>query len=216
MSTPLDPAGAPQEDATLIRVLERSRELGFLGPGPVESHVEHALTFVGLVSASNRVLDLGSGGGLPGLVLLRACPQLELLVLLDAMERRGEFLRWAADELGAPPTVQVVTARAEAAARTADLRGHFDTVVARSFGRPAVTAECSVGFLSGPGARVLVSEPPEPDTGRWPEAGLTRLGLRSERRHEGAGGTIQELVLEEEPSDSWPRRDGLPSKRPLF
>lgn len=216
MSTPHGGVDAPPDDATLIRVLERSRELGFLGPGPVEFHVEHARTFVGLVSAGRRVLDLGSGGGLPGLVLLRACPQLELLVLLDAMERRGEFLRWAVDELGAPSTVEVVTSRAETAARTEDLRGQFDTVVARSFGRPAVTAECSVGFLEGPGARLLVSEPPEPDAGRWPAAGLTRLGLRAERRHEGAGGTIQELVLAEDVLDTWPRRDGLPAKRPLF
>jgi 16S rRNA (guanine527-N7)-methyltransferase len=216
MSAPTGSVDAPQDDASLIRVLERSRELGFLGPGPVEFHVEHARAFVGLVSAGRRVLDLGSGGGLPGLVLLHACPQLERLVLLDAMERRGDFLRWAVAELRAPSTVQVVTSRAEPAARTTDLRGQFDIVVARSFGRPAVTAECSVGFLEGPGARLLVSEPPEPDVGRWPDAGLTTLGLRAEQRHEGAAGTIQELVLVEHPSDAWPRRDGVPAKRPLF
>lgn len=202
-------------DPTLRRVLERSRELGFLGPGEVTFHVEHALGFVAHVAPSRRVMDLGSGGGLPGLVLLRACPDLEELVLLDAMERRGAFLRWALEELGAPSNARVVVGRAEQAARRTELRAGFDLVVARSFGRPAVTAECAVGFLSGPGARLLVSEPPEQDDGRWPAAGLQQLGLEPGPRHR-SGATLQELRAVTSVDPRWPRRDGVPSKRPLF
>ena len=211
-------AGALTEDAALVRVLERSRELGFLGPGDVTFHVEHAMGFVEHVPPSRRVLDLGSGGGVPGLVLLRACPDLEQLVLLDAMERRGAFLRWALGELGASSAVRVVVERAELAARRSDLRARFDLVVARSFARPAVTAECAVGFLSGPGARLLVSEPPD-DEGRWPAEGLLRLGLRPTQRHSSGASpaaSLQELCAVSSLDSTWPRRDGVPSKRPLF
>lgn len=199
----------------MLRVLERSRELGFLGPGAVTFHVEHALGFVAHVDPATRVMDLGSGGGLPGLVLLRECPDLEELVLLDAMERRGAFLRWALEELGAPSSTRVVVGRAEQAARQPELRGRFDLVVARSFGRPAVTAECAVGFLSGRGARLLVSEPPDQDDGRWPTEGLEQLGLEPGQRH-SSGPALQELRAVRSTDARWPRRDGVPSKRPLF
>ena len=46
--------------------------MGFLGPGPIEDQVRHSLRFVRLVEPSpGRAVDLGSGGGLPGLVLAR-------------------------------------------------------------------------------------------------------------------------------------------------
>jgi 16S rRNA (guanine527-N7)-methyltransferase len=160
-------------------------------------------------------MDLGSGGGLPGLVLLRECPELEELVLLDAMERRGSFLRWALEELRAPPSAKVVVERAEHAARRPELRGRFDLVVARSFGRPAVTAECAVGFLSGPGARLLVSEPPEEDEGRWPAEALEQLGLEPVQRQRTSP-ALQELRAATSADPRWPRRDGVPAKRPLF
>ena len=72
-------------------------------------------------------------------------PELEL-TLLEARQRACRFLREAVESLGLAGVV-VVEARAEEAARRADLREAFDAVVARSFGPPAVTAECAVGFL---------------------------------------------------------------------
>ena len=57
--------------------------------------------------------------------------------------------------------------------------------MARSFGPPAVTAECAIGFLR-PGGEILVSEPPEPDPDRWPADGLAGLGLVAETVPEAA------------------------------
>ena len=86
-------------DTRLLEVLERSRSLGFLGPGSVRVHIEHANGFVaGIVRAPTRLLDLGSGGGVPGLVLARRWPT-SYVVLLDARERRCVFLREAARDL---------------------------------------------------------------------------------------------------------------------
>ena len=57
----------------LTGLLVESRQLGFLGPGPVESHHHHALAFAAAVDEPPaRALDLGAGGGLPGLVLAAA------------------------------------------------------------------------------------------------------------------------------------------------
>jgi 16S rRNA (guanine527-N7)-methyltransferase len=164
-----------------------------------------------------RVLDLGSGGGLPGLVVATGRPELEL-TLLEARQRACRFLREAVDALRLERVV-VVEARAEEAARRPELRETFDGVVARSFGPPAVTAECAVGFLRLSG-RLVVSEPPaaaEPAaaSSRWPPQGLEQLGFGAPAPSGGPGGSF--VVLEKQRSDNrWPRRVGIPAKRPLW
>ena len=164
-----------------------------------------------------RVLDLGSGGGLPGLVLVTYRPELEL-TLLEARQRACRFLREVVTALDLAG-VAVIEARAEEAARRPDLRESFDAVAARSFGPPPVTAECAVGFLRE-GGRLVVSEPPgdeEADraAARWPEPGLEELGFAPPVP---GGGPEASFVLLEKTrrDDRWPRRVGLPAKRPLW
>ena len=161
---------------------------------------------------AGRIADLGSGGGLPGLPIALARPDLGV-VLIDAGERRTDFLRWAVDELELDARVEVVVGRAEHVGRS-ELRGAFDAVVARSFGSPAVTAECSAPLLRV-GGRLVVSEPPDPEDGRWPAAPLADLGLSIGPRTAGPPG-IQVLEQVSPCPDVYPRRDGLPAKRPLF
>lgn len=199
----------------LREVLTESRRLGFLGPGPIEDHVVHAMGFLPLVGAASDILDLGSGGGLPGLVLMTQLPDASF-VLLDASTRRCEFLRWAVERLGLVGRTTVVCGRAEELAHDPQLRGSFPVVVSRSFGAPAVTAECAVGFLDAPGARLLVSEPPGAVEERWPAAGLDSLGLRPGDRLRTEHSTIQVLELVSMPPPTVPRRVGIPSKRPRF
>lgn len=196
-------------------VLEQSRELGFLGPGPIGPQRDHARSFLAPLGDATRVLDLGSGGGLPGLVIAWELPSIEL-VLLDGMERRCQFLELAVDQLDLSDRVAVVCGRAEEMARSERLSSSFPTVVARSFGPPGVLAECAVGFLAGPGSRLLVSEPPSSAEDRWPVAGLAELGLGRGDVTRSHGGTIQELVVIERPSTKYPRRVGIPAKRPVF
>ena len=193
-------------------MLGRAQELGFLGPGPVERHVAHGRGLLAALPERGRVLDLGAGGGVPGLVLATYRPELEL-TLLEVRQRACRFLREAVARLGAPGVV-VVEARAEEAARRPELRETFDGVVARSFGPPAVTAECAVGFLR-PGGRLVVSEPPESAGARWPPDGLDRLGFGPAGR--GGGPETSFVTLEKIRSDDrWPRRVGVPSKRPQW
>jgi 16S rRNA (guanine527-N7)-methyltransferase len=213
LSTPSELLGEGPFGA-LLAVLERSRQLGLLGPGPVEQHVARALDALRFVpERAHRALDLGSGGGLPGLPLALARPAVPW-VLLDGSVKRGDFLREAVERLGLTGQVEVVTARAEEAGRRPELRGGFDVVVARSFGPAAVTAECAAPFLQVGGC-VVVAEPPGGALDRWPPEGLSLLGLR-------AGIAVSEpsafqvLVQETPCPDRYPRRTGIPTKRPLF
>lgn len=211
---------------SLAGVLERSRELGFLGPGPIGTHVAHAEAFAQVLvaqqaqAAYTEVLDLGSGGGVPGLILAARSANLGLdglqWTLLDASERRTAYLRDAVMTLGLPDRVSVVTGRAEELARDDRLGHRFGAVLARSFGPPAVTAECAAGFLE-PSGMVLVSEPPRSASrDRWPTGGLAELGLvwTGQTQFGNAGIAVLRRVGAENPR--YPRRVGVPSKRPLF
>jgi 16S rRNA (guanine527-N7)-methyltransferase len=200
--------------ATLVDLLLEARELGFLGPGAVEPHIAHARALCNaLTDPPRRFLDLGSGGGLPGLVAAldwRAA----VGVLLDASTRRTEFLRRACTALKLSDRVAVVCDRAEVAAHNPRHRFAFDAVLARSFGPPAVVAECAVGFLERGGA-LVVSDPPDPDADRWPAERLSDLGLELEATR-GSQPRISTLRRIGEVDDRWPRRVGVPAKRPLW
>lgn len=157
-------------------------------------------------------LDLGSGGGLPGLVVAVELPD-QPLVLLDANERRCAFLRDACEELGRPDVI-VVQGRAEEVACTPEHRGAYSLVLARSFGAPAVTAECAVAFLRV-GGFLVVSDRFEDAATRWPAEALDRLGFGPAERvvdQTAAAAVMRRVHMVE----GFPRRNGVPSKRPLW
>lgn len=195
----------------LLRALADARARGFLGPGPLEDHIRHAAAFGPLLpDHGGPFLDLGSGGGVPGLVLAELLPG-SRWTLLDAAERRVGFLREVVVTLGLGARVTPVRARAEDFART-DARGTFAAVVSRGFAGPATTAECAAGLLQE-GAVLIVSEPPE-HRPRWDGDGLDRLGLRVGVRT--ADPALQVLHQDVACPDMYPRRNGVPTKRPLF
>jgi 16S rRNA (guanine527-N7)-methyltransferase len=202
-------------DRGLRAALTRARDLGFLGPGPLEDHVQHALGLAALIGAAPATfLELGAGGGVPGLVLALTWPQ-AASTLLEVGQRRAAHLRQAVDDLGLGARVEVVEARAEEAGRSPALRGRFELVVARAFGSPAATAECGVAFLR-PGGALVVSEPPGGAPDRWDEAGLARLGLGPARVVAGGGTSAARMAKLGPVDERWPRRTGVPARRPLW
>jgi 16S rRNA (guanine527-N7)-methyltransferase len=229
--------------------LEEAKGLGLLGPAPLEGHRRHSLGFAdALTEALNgrsdnkdlavssarrgkglRILDLGSGAGLPGLVLAGRWPEASVS-LLESSDRRCGLLEQWVSESGWNSRVDVLCGRAEALGRVDSLRGGFDAVVARLFGRPAVTAECASPFLKL-GGFLVVSDPPadqldeitsseagrsEASPGsRWPADSLTLLGLELA---EAITQPFHFTVLRQSQlcPDRYPRRTGIPTKRPLF
>jgi 16S rRNA (guanine527-N7)-methyltransferase len=160
-----------------------------------------------------NLLDLGSGGGVPGLVLAARLPHVRI-TLVESSERRAAFLERAARGLRFDDRCTVVAQRAEVAGRDAALRGHFDVVVARSFGSPAVTAECAAPLLRV-GGRLVVSDTPASEPDRWPEETLAALGLRF-LGIEGAGPHFAVLEQVAACPDRFPRKTGVPERRPLW
>jgi 16S rRNA (guanine527-N7)-methyltransferase len=208
------PVPPPVGRQALLRVLERARALGFLGPGPAEEQLEHAEAFLPRIEeldvpAGSVAIDLGSGGGVPGLVLAAARPDLRWR-LVDAMAKRTAVLDQAVAELGLE--VEVVTSRAETHARAA--RGSAALVVARGFGPPAVLAECAAPLLET-GGHLVVSEPPGGDPARWPSGPVAELGLLLQHVHLGPPAFAVLRQVHPAPLDV-PRRDGMPAKRPRW
>jgi len=203
-------------------VLAEARRLGFLGPGPSASHLDHAAGFAeavehalnGEAAGERRAADLGSGGGVPGLPLALRFPAWNW-ALIDASLRRAGFLRDAVRTLGLEDRVRVVADRAEMFGRSPTARSSFDLVVARSFGRPAVVAECAAPLLRTDGL-VVVSEPPGGAPDRWPVVGLAAVGMVPVGPFSARDCTYHVLRQSEPCPQRYPRRVGVPSKRPLF
>ncbi len=207
-------------DSRIAPLLQRSADIGFLGGMPVPDQIDHSLGFVAAVEVAlghqpERVADLGTGGGVPGLILYSCWPG-SRVVLIDGNQRRTEFLSAEVEGWGSS-SLEVVRGRVEELGREDGYRDRFDVVTARSFGPPPVTAECGAPLLAL-GGILVVSEPPEEtEADRWPEDQLSELGLVPEGRarfDERFG--YQVLRKISRTPDRYPRRIGIPSKRPLF
>jgi 16S rRNA (guanine527-N7)-methyltransferase len=231
------PPHRPALPAGLVEALRQSRSWGFLGEGPLDVHVAHAQEFADAAESAvvrpfsvpsdadpgqadrGPWMDLGSGGGIPGLVLAHRWAHREA-VLLDSNERRARFLQEVVEDQGWAGRIRVVTGRAEVAGRVDGLRGSFSLVVARSFGSPPVTAECAAPFLC-PSGLLIVSEPPDspasdlPDESRWQPEGLAELGMVPLAAWHGE---FRYAILRQDQDcpDRFPRRVGVPGKRPLY
>jgi 16S rRNA (guanine527-N7)-methyltransferase len=149
-------------EEALREALASSQRLGMLGARPIDEVIDHARSFVdALVDVRGVVVDLGSGGGVPGLVIAAARPDLEL-VLVDRRAGRTDHLRRLVARLGWQERVTVRCADA----LHVDLVSPADAVVARGFGAPELTARAATRLLRA-GALLVVSEPPDDTTDRW-------------------------------------------------
>jgi 16S rRNA (guanine527-N7)-methyltransferase len=174
---------------TAIRDLQRAREMlldDALRAAPLLARYEGA------------VIDVGSGGGSPGIPLAAALPEREL-TLLDAERRKCDFLRqWA------PTNAQVVWGRAEEQPLE-----RWGVALAKALARPPVAAEWCLPLVHTGGAAILwLGEDPD----------LARLATVSERLGGGVpeahdGLAVLPKVAPTPPG--FPRRIGVARKRPL-
>lgn len=131
-------------------------ERGLIGPREVDRlwdrHLLNSVVIGELVPRSARVIDLGSGAGLPGVPLAIARPDLEI-TLLEPMARRVEWLEHVTTTLGLGVTV--VRGRAEESAIKHRLGG-ADVVIARAVAPLAKLCEWSLPLLRRGGSLVAV------------------------------------------------------------
>ena len=206
--------------ADLLDVLARSRQQGHIGPGALDALIEHARVHAATAQPSpgEHWCDLGSGGGIPGLVMAFDHADLSL-TLLDRSRRRTDFLHDAVRRLGVEHRVRIAWGEAAELAHDPAHRHRYDGVVSRAFGPPAAVAECSTGLLRF-GGTLVVSDPPADDATRWPTTPLARLGLRCAVRPSTVppGTAPRFAVLERyaHADATYPRPWKQVLKRPLF
>jgi 16S rRNA (guanine527-N7)-methyltransferase len=149
-------------------VLLTAQRVGTLGNRPIDEVIAHALQFVDALDAgAHRVIDLGTGAGVPGLVIAEARPEVAL-TLVDRRQTRMDALQMAVIGLGWADRIQVLTAEADTLGGDAEHAGTYDAVVCRGFANPEITATLARPFLKN-GGSLIVSEPPTFDPSRWPE-----------------------------------------------
>jgi 16S rRNA (guanine527-N7)-methyltransferase len=179
-------------------------------------HILDSLTLLPLLAempGGSSVVDVGSGGGLPGIPLAIVLPALKF-TLLEATGKKVEFLSRATSVLGLR-NVAVVNDRAERAGQDPRHRERYDVVVARAVGPLAVIAELTVP-LEKVGGRVLLIKGQKADE----ELAAAKQALHE--LHAVHAGTIDtptgRIVVLEKPRKTpakFPRKDGEPKRAPL-
>ena len=202
----------------LQKILKTSIKEGYLTPSVAVNGLSHSQGFLkfktefdSILTSQEIAVDLGTGGGLPGLVLssLTNCKW----VFVDRGKRRCEFLKWAVNELDLMAKVTVIEEDAANFAHGA-YRGKVKLVTARSFASPGITAECAAPLLTS-GGYLVVSEPPSNEN-RWPSSGLDKLGLKKDSRWQYKDASFQSLYLAMSPDSRFPRRFSRIENSPLF
>ena len=170
--------------------------------------------------SATRLIDVGAGAGFPGLVLKLLLPELDV-VLLEATRKKASFLTWMAEELGLRG-VQVLAERAEEAARLSELRASFDVATARALGPLPVVLELALPFCKT-GGTLIAPRGAAAAAGEAERCAsiAVSLGGRIAGTERPAVDVVAErtaLVVVHKTGETparFPRRTGVPAKRPL-
>ena len=169
--------------------------------------------------AAVTVVDIGAGAGFPGLPMLIAQPALRL-TLIEAHARRCRFLETVADALSLEG-VAVVQARAEEAGRDPALRALFDLAVARAVAPLPVLLEYALpllrrgGLLAAPKGSRAATELAAAGAALAALGGVAEPALALSLPSDAPPQRVLLVRRAGELDTRYPRRPGIPAKRPL-
>lgn len=204
---------AANQETNLTRIVDRRDVL-------IKHHLDSLTAFLAAdFPPDGTVIDVGSGGGLPGIPLKIHRPDLQVS-LLESSRKKCDFLREASRDL-ALPGLSVLEGRAEDLGRQPMLRESFDVAVARAVAHLAVLAEICLPFVKVGGVLLAMKGAGGEAEARAASAATEALGgsLRRVLRvtlPEGAGERSLVVIEKDVASPGrFPRKAGIPQKRPL-
>lgn len=223
MSQPDLPASARAALTALVDMLATERDAPSSVRAPGEAwrvHVADSLAGADLpeLAGAKAIADVGSGAGLPGLVLAATLPEARV-DLVESVGRKCEFMRRAIERMGIG-NARVVCERSETWA-AGDGREAYDAVTARAVGRLATIAELASPLLRKGGAVVAWKgrrdEDEEAELARAaPRIAIEPLEVRWVGPYAGSRNRHLHLMRKAGPTPAeLPRRPGVAKKRPF-
>src|SRR6266568_1735636 len=208
--------GISVKDSKLAQLAGMISEWPGLVSGPADQLIDDALVLLDHLGDAKRLVDVGSGGGLPGLPLKIARPELAV-TLVEVDSGKAAFLVQACARLGLVD-VEVVARRAEEVGHDARYRESFDVAVARALAPLPVLVELCLPLVRV-GGRLLAQKTKDEDPATAAGA-ITLLGGKlsevlaapSEAR---ATGTVVVIDKVRPGPAQYPRRPGVPARKPL-
>jgi 16S rRNA (guanine527-N7)-methyltransferase len=208
--------GISMTDSKLVELARMIEDWPGLVAGPAARLVDDSLVLLDHLDGAHRIVDVGSGGGLPGLPLKIVRPDLEM-TLVEADQAKAAFLVQACASLGLKD-VDVVARRAEEVGQDPRYRETFDVAVARALAPMRILVELCLPLVRV-GGRLLAQKTEAEDVGGAARA-IEVLGgsLRSVAAAPSSArqaGTVVIVDKVRPTPASYPRRPGLPNRKPL-
>jgi 16S rRNA (guanine527-N7)-methyltransferase len=172
-----------------------------------------------VTTAARNVADVGTGAGFPGIPLAILLPD-HNFTLIDSLGKRVRVLEEIVARLGLG-NVKPLCGRAEDLAREASLRGAFDLCVSRAVARLSVLAEYCLPFLAVGGFMFAYKGEDVADEIAESEQAFSLLGGAAPEVRDASLGAydlrhkIIVAAKTRETPPKYPRRAGIPSRRPL-
>lgn len=164
------------------------------------------------------LLDIGAGAGFPSLPMKILFPQLEVTII-DSLNKRIQFLHLLAEELGLEG-VHFYHGRAEDFAQDKQFRAQFDLVTARAVARMQVLSELTIPFLKVGGRLIALKASSAEDELHQAKNALNLLFAKvlenvDYQLPNGDPRTLTIVEKKKETPNKYPRKAGVPNKRPL-
>jgi 16S rRNA (guanine527-N7)-methyltransferase len=203
-------------DSKLSALARMISEWPGLMAGPDLALIEDCLVLIDHLGDARKVVDVGSGAGLPGLPLKIERPELEL-TLIESDQAKAAFLVHACATLGLA-RVEVVAIRAEEAGHDPRLRETFDAAVARALAPMPVLVELCLPLVRV-GGRLLAQKTEGEDLSSARHAikvmGGELLAIMPAPSAGRRVGTVVVIGKLRPTPAAYPRRPGVPARKPL-